>query len=74
MEKTVKNRPTGIILIGQGWSREFASISEASAYINISRNRIRRALDNPYGLIEGHYPLICVDEALPDDEMEEKND
>lgn len=61
-------RSIRILLIGQGWEREFASIRDASEYMHISRNRIRRALDSPHGVIEGVYPQICVDEALEDEE------
>lgn len=54
-----------VLLIGDGWAKEFPSIRDASEYIHISRNRIRRALDSPHGVIDGVYPQVCVDEAIP---------
>lgn len=64
--------PIRILIIGSGWSKSFPTIKDASEYIHISRNRIRKALDSPHGVIEGVYPQVCVDEVLDDFAMEEK--
>lgn len=65
-----KARRIRIMLIGRGWARTFDSVKDASEYINISRNRIRRALESPTGVIEGTQPAICVD--LPMETAEER--
>ena len=59
-----------VLIIGDGWCREFDSIRDASNYIHISRNRIKKALDSPHGVIEGVYPQLCVDEVITTKEDE----
>ena len=61
-----RQRRVRVLLSGEGWARTFSTIKEAADYKHVSRNRIRRALDSPVGVIDGCWPPVCVDEALPE--------
>ena len=56
----MKSRP--VLIITNKKSLYFNSIKEASEYLNISKQRIQRALESPYGEIPKTRPVICVDE------------
>lgn len=67
------HEPISIIVIGPGWSEIFSSLSEAAATLHISRGRLKKALESPLGVIDGVYPVLCVDEALEQgDSIEEE--
>lgn len=65
-----RQRRVRVLLSGDRWSRTFPSIKDAADYMHVSRNRIRRALDSPIGVIDRCWPPVCVDEALPEPEEE----
>ena len=65
MEKQ-RQRRVRVLLSGDSWSRTFPTIKDAAEYMHVSRNRIRRAMDSPVGIIDGCWPPVCVDEALPE--------
>ena len=60
-----------ILIITQRKVEWFPSMAEAARVTGISRNRLARALNDPYGEVYGIRPSVCVDTPLRDATEEE---
>ena len=60
-----------ILIITKKSVEWFPSMAEAARVTGISRGRLARALDNPYGTVFGVRPPVCVDLPIRDATDEE---